>query len=233
MISTKNQLNLIMNSTIKILLLLFVGFIPFTQLQAQDPARFQQEVERLVAKDFKIDENKETVVFTGSSSMRMWTDIQDAFPSVNAINTGFGGSQFSDLIYFRKELIFDYSPDRIFIYEGDNDIAEGKSPSEVLAGAAFLYAKITEQLPDSKIYFISAKPSISRWHLKAEYKQFNELLSEFCEFEESLMFVDVWKPMLNNEGNPKADIFLEDDLHMNSKGYEIWEKTLQPYLQTK
>lgn len=203
-----------------------------TSIKAQDPSRFQAEVDELVQKEFPLDETKKTVVFTGSSSMRMWTDIGEVFPRVNAINTGFGGSQFTDLIHFREELIFKHDPDEIFIYEGDNDIAEGKSPFEVLADATFLYAKIREKIPSANVYFISPKPSISRWHLEDEYVQINELLQEFCEFDSSLTFVDIWNPMLNEESKPKADIFLDDNLHMNNKGYEIWADVLTKYVQS-
>lgn len=211
-------------------LLLIVSLIASTTIFAQDPARFQNEVNELVENEFIIDDSKETVVFTGSSSIRMWPDVQKTFPGVNAINTGFGGSQFSDLIHFRNELIFKHIPDKIFIYEGDNDVSDGKSPAEIIAGAAFLYAKIKEKLPEAQVYFISPKPSIDRWHLQEEYQQTNELLKEFCEFEESITFVDVWNPMLTEKGEPKPDIFLEDDLHMNDKGYQIWLEIIKPYV---
>ena len=29
------------------------------------------------------------------------------------------------------------------------------------------------------------------------------------------------------------DIFIEDDLHMNAKGYAIWQKAIEPYLLKK
>jgi len=43
-------------------------------------------------------------------------------------------------------------------------------------------------------------------------------------------FVDVWSPSLDAEGNVLKDIFLEDGLHMNEKGYAIWVKEIRKYL---
>ena len=211
-------------------LFIFSILITSSSLLAQIPANFQGEVDALVEKDFSIDASKKTIVFTGSSSIRMWTNVQDAFPAINAVNTGFGGSQFSDLIHFREELIFKYNPDKIFIYEGDNDVASGKSKYEIFADATRLLSFIREAFPEVPVYFISPKPSISRWALQNEYEEFNALLKHLCEFDDSIQYVDVWNPMLNEKGEPMSDIFISDNLHMNAKGYEIWKEVIGKYV---
>ena len=210
-------------------LLLFVSAASVAY--AQDPTRFQSEIEALNNKEFNIDPAKQVVVFTGSSSVRMWNTIQEDFPSINAINTGFGGSHFTDLIQYQEELIFRFNPDKIFIYEGDNDVSAEKAPVDILVSAAMLYGAIRTRFPEAEIYLISPKPSISRWHLKNEYEQTNGLLKRFCELNPNLTWVDVWSPMLGENGEPKADIFLEDDLHMNAKGYDIWQEVMADYFE--
>lgn len=212
------------------LLALLLFLLISTSVSAQDPTRFQSEVDALVEKEFSIDPSKQTVVFTGSSSIRMWNDIQKQFPSINAINTGFGGSHFSDLIHYRDELIFKHNPDKIFIYEGDNDIADRKSKYEIFADATTLLSFIKEKYPEVIVYFISPKPSIARWSFKKEYEQFNSMLKNFCDFDETIHYVDAWNPMLDDAGNPMNDIFIEDNLHMNAKGYQIWKKVIGSYI---
>ena len=217
----------------KIKISLFIALIlPAIVLgQAPDPTRFAEEVETIEQKDFNIDQNKPIVVFTGSSSVRMWTDVPNYYPQVNAINTAIGGSHYTDLIFYQQELIYDFAPEKIFIYEGDNDIDAGFSPSEILGTAAYLYAQIRQKLPDTQIYLLTPKPSISRWHLKEEYEAFNSLLEDFCKYDENLYFVDVWTPMLNDDGVVRDDIFISDNLHMNETGYKIWGNVLGNFLK--
>ncbi|GAB5408800.1 MAG: hypothetical protein BalsKO_11650 [Balneolaceae bacterium] len=193
---------------------------------AQDPSRFQNEVDALVEKEFEIDSTKPIAVFTGSSSVRLWNNLSEVFPSVNTINTGFGGSHASDLIFYLDELVLRHSPDIIFIYEGDNDIAASKTRITILPEMTRLVTLIKKELPDAEIYFISPKPSIARWSFKEDYEYLNGMLETVFRNTEGVTFIDVWNPMLNESGEPRADIFIEDNLHMNAKGYEIWTEVI-------
>lgn len=211
-----------------ILLFLFLGiFIS----NAQDPNRFKEQVEELFNQEYNFDLNKKIVVFAGSSSIRMWKDVQDYFPNYNVINNGFGGSHFSDLIFYYDKLILKQKPEILFIYEGDNDIAGNKKPSLIKRQAKELYKKIQFDLPDTEIIFISPKPSIARANLKKEYEKLNRRLKKYCDRQKNLEFADVWYPMLDENGDVFQDIFIEDGLHMNKKGYDIWGRIISQYLE--
>ncbi|MEQ9098532.1 MAG: SGNH/GDSL hydrolase family protein [Imperialibacter sp.] len=206
---------------------LFLG--GFTLL-AQNPQRFKGEIDKYAQEAASVN-NKKLALFTGSSSIRIWDDMAERFPKKNVVNRGFGGSSMSDLLYYTDELIFKYSPSKIFIYEGDNDIASGKTPEQILADAETILAQIREKLPKNvKVYFISAKPSVSRWNLKDKYVDFNTQLEAWAKTETGVEYIDVWTPMLQPSGEVMDDIFKEDNLHMTSKGYDIWEKVIKKYL---
>jgi lysophospholipase L1-like esterase len=198
---------------------------------AQDPNRFKDQVNELVNKEYNFGADKKLVVFTGSSSIRMWNDVADYFPDYNVINNGFGGSHFSDLLYFYDQLILKPAPKILFIYEGDNDLASNKKPRKILKEAKELAGKIQQDLPETRIIFISPKPSISRIKLKNSYIKFNKKLKKYCEKNGKPEFADVWYPMLDNKGNVFKDVFLEDGLHMNKKGYDIWGKVIGEFLK--
>lgn len=201
-------------------------FISITTL-AQDPLRFEKEVSNLVAADSTVNKKK-LILFTGSSSIRMWKDLKKDFPKHNVLNRGFGGSEMTDLLYYHQQLILNYKPHTIFIYEGDNDINAGKSPEEILANADKLLALLRSKLPTRvKIIFISAKPSVSRWHLKSKYEEFNRQLKQWTSTKKNVLFADVWTPMLDSKGEVRNDLFMEDNLHMNRKGYEIWKGVIE------
>jgi lysophospholipase L1-like esterase len=213
--------------------LFFLGILIFGFLSsnAQDPTRFKEQVNRLYNTEYNFSPDKKLVVFTGSSSVKMWKDVQDYFPEFNIINNGFGGSHFSDLLYFYDELIIKQTPEILFIYEGDNDISKGKKPSKIFKQAKELVKKIKTDLPKTKIIFIAPKPSIARWNLKKDYNKLNKKLEKHCKKQNNVEFADVWTIMLDKNGNVYTDIFIEDGLHMNKKGYDLWAKVIGEYLK--
>ncbi|CAD5251376.1 MULTISPECIES: SGNH/GDSL hydrolase family protein [unclassified Imperialibacter] len=214
----------------KRLLLISALFLGGFALLAQNPQRFQGEIDKYAQEAAAVN-NKKLALFTGSSSIRIWDDMAERFPKKNVVNRGFGGSSMSDLLYYTDDLIFKYSPSKIFIYEGDNDIASGKTPDQILADAKTILTQIREKLPKKvKVYFISAKPSVSRWNLKDKYVDFNKQLEAWTKTEANVDYIDVWTPMLQPSGEVMDDIFREDNLHMTSKGYDIWEKVIKKYL---
>lgn len=213
----------------------FFTFVLFLLLplfsNSQDPNRFKDQINELTAKTYNFSPDKKLVVFAGSSSIRMWNDVTGYFPGHNVINNGFGGSHFSDLLHFYNELIVQRKPDILFIYEGDNDIASGKKPGKIMKEAKKLHKNIQQDLPETHVVFISPKPSIARVQLKNEYISFNKKLEKYCRKQENVDFADVWNPMLDNKGNVFKDVFLEDGLHMNKKGYDIWGKVIGNFLK--
>lgn len=203
-------------------------FFISTLLVAQDPERFAEEVSKFENSAAQYpSENR--IVFTGSSSIRLWVDFKSFFPDHNAINTGFGGSETSDLIYYKDLLISQFNPKQVFIYEGDNDINSGKSGIEVISDISSLVQDILDEGVEN-VVIISPKPSIARWALKEDYEKLNASLKVMTDLSDKVQFADVWSPMLNADGSLKKDIFIEDGLHMNKKGYDLWIKVIEPLL---
>lgn len=208
-------------------LLAFSFFLTYI-VYCQDHRRFEEEVKELTEAL-----NKKTydapVVFTGSSSIRFW-DTEKYFPDGNIINHGFGGSETSDLVCYVRELILSVKPSQIFIYEGDNDLNSGKTVDLVLADMKTLLRIIKRNMPETPVHIISPKPSIARWELRERYISLNNELKALCQKKEQVTFIDVWTPMLDEEGNLKEGLFTDDGLHMNAMGYEIWSEVVRPYL---
>jgi len=220
-----------MKRNIKLQLFVFgILSFGFISANAQNPNRFIKTVNQLDSIEYQFNNDKELIVFAGSSSIVMWKDVAEYFPEYNVINNGFGGSHFSDLIYFYDELILKRAPEILFIYEGDNDIAGDKKPSKIFKQAKELVKKIKTDLPQTKIIFIAAKPSIARWNLKKDYNKLNKKLNKFCKKQDNVEFADVWKIMLDENGNVYTDIFIKDGLHMNKKGYDLWAKVIGEFL---
>ena len=195
--------------------------------------RWEQTIQKYEAADKLIPPEKGSILFVGSSSIRMWETLSEDFFFTTVLNRGFGGSEMCDLIYFADRIIIPYFPQKIFIYEGDNDIAGGKSPEIILNDFVNLVKIIRKKLPDVPIILISTKPSPSRWKMESEYRETNRLCKKFItnNKELNLKFVDVFTPMLGKDGKPRPDIFLKDQLHLNAKGYKLWKKLIEPEIR--
>jgi lysophospholipase L1-like esterase len=212
-----------------ILLILSISF--YQMLLGQDPARFQEEIDVLKQLNIERIPNQKVILFTGSSSINMWNDIQDYFPGKVIINTGFGGSHMSDLLFYLEDIVIKYKPDQIFIYEGDNDIASGKKPSKILKDTKKIVQQLNKALPSVPIVLISPKPSLARWELKQEYGELNQRFERYATKHDQIDFINVWPLMLNEEGEPIKELFIEDGLHMSKPGYNLWAGEIIKFIQ--
>lgn len=203
----------------------------FTQLLfAQDATRYAGQVKEIL-ENHPHAQNQGVVLFTGSSSVRLWKDLPSDFPKHKIVNAGFGGSQASDLLHYLEELVLGYNPQKIFIYEGDNDISAGKSTTEIIGDLSQIVSRIREKFAKTEIVLISAKPSVARWELAPKYQELNDAMKKYAKSEKKVSYADVWAPMIGTDGKPLPDIFVEDNLHMNKKGYDIWAKVMQKHLR--
>ena len=195
------------------------------------PQRFEAHIEHYEAIDKSDPPPQGAIVCVGSSSMGGWHEMigQDLAP-LTVIPRGFGGSNMNDALYYADRIVLSYQPRAIVIYEGDNDIAQGIAPEVVAEMARSFVSKVHHRFPQCRIYFLSIKPSISRWHLWPKMKEANELIAAECAKDPRLTFVDIASGMLNDEGKPRKNIFKADDLHMTREGYVIWRDALRPIL---
>ena len=172
------------------------------------------------------------ILFVGSSSFRMWDDVQEDFPGYTIINRGFGGSAFPDVILYANDIILPYKPKQIVIYCGENDFAGNDSlnAEEVTKRFIELFTIIRKRFKKVHIAYVSMKPSPSRKKLLVKFEAANMMIKQFLEKKKRADYIDVYHAMLLGDRAPITDIFLDDKLHMNAKGYAIWQKIIQPYL---
>nr|WP_214448610.1 GDSL-type esterase/lipase family protein [Flavihumibacter rivuli] len=198
---------------------------------AQEPPFFR-DIQAFKRQDSIAPPPANQILFIGSSSFTYWKDVQDYFPKHRIINRGFGGSSLPDLIRYANEIIFPYSPRQIVIYCGENDLAASDTVSAATVIERFqtLYSIIRSRLPLAEVTFVSLKPSPSRQHLFPKMMEVNAGVKAFLKKKKWTSFVDVFSKMLNADGAPMEDLFVNDRLHMNPKGYAIWKREIEPKL---
>lgn len=172
------------------------------------------------------------VLFIGSSSIRMWTTLAQDFPGVDVVNRGFGGSEIRDSTRYASRLIKPHAPRLVVLYAGDNDLMNGRTPRQVEKDFKDFVQRVRRQAPDAGIAFISIKPSPSRVQLLDQARDANRRIARAAATLKGVDFIDVMTPMLDAQGQPRAELFLEDMLHLNAEGYRLWTATVRPYLGT-
>ncbi len=193
---------------------------------------FYKEIQNFKKQDSIAFPPANAILFVGSSSFRKWGNVQSYFPGYKIINRGFGGSTLPDVIAYFDDIITPYHPKQVVIYCSDNDLASSDSITPMIVFKRFqqLYFLIKQKLPNANVAYISIKPSPSRERLAGRMKEANNLIKSFLEKRKHTAFIDLYKDMILPDGKARPDLFVEDKLHMNEKGYRIWQKAIEPYL---
>ena len=167
-------------------------------------------------------------LFIGSSSFTKWKTLEQDLPEYAPLNRAFGGATLVDVIRYQKIVIDPFNPEKIIIYCGENDIASSDTITGkiVLDRFKLLYKHIREKFPTINVYYISMKPSPLRWAMKDRMMDGNKQIMAFCKKQKHTYFISMWNKMLLNS-RPNPSIFIEDSLHMNHSGYEIWMKEIR------
>ena len=204
---------------------------PAAALDPVSSPDWERDMQRFAAEDAARPPPRGPVVFTGSSSIRMWDRLAEDFPGVPVLNRGFGGSQLRDAVWYADQVAIRYRPRLVVLYAGDNDLNAGRSPEQVLADFRAFVARIRRDLPHVPIVYIAIKPSPARAQLLSRMRAANALIRAEAARAARVEFIDVFTPMLGADGQPRPDLFLEDRLHMNRAGYDLWRRLVGPSLR--
>jgi lysophospholipase L1-like esterase len=170
------------------------------------------------------------IVFIGSSSIGLWNGLEGDFPHLNIIRRGVGGSTLAECARLVDRLVLPYAPRQLVVYAGDNDLATGATPDELLARYLDLVGRVRAALPSTRIAFISIKASPQRAALQPLMDRANALVAAAVEGQPQLEYIDVYHAMLDANGRPDAALFLGDGLHPNAAGYAIWTEAVAKHL---
>ncbi len=193
---------------------------------------YEEEVKQLEEKQIYATSVPYTI-FYGSSSIRLWDTLEEDFKECNAINLGFGGSTLAACVWFFNKIFNPYNPERIVIYAGDNDIGDGRKPEEVYIYFKELTTLILKKYGNIPCYFISLKPSFTRWGLIENFKYTNSLIkNDIIKNNNDWHFINIFDDMIDANGYPIKLYFDNDGLHLSPNGYLLWKNLIQNALET-
>jgi lysophospholipase L1-like esterase len=200
---------------------------------AHDFTKWEPEIAAFERSDRTTPPPQNALLFIGSSTIRLWTSLQQDFPEQCVINRGFGGSEIADSTHFAERVIFPYHPRMIFLRAGGNDIHAGTSPEQVFSDFKEFVAKIHATLPQTDVVFISLCPSVARWEQAEKEKKLNTMVEEHARNMSRVKYIETYSMSLGPDGKPRPELFREDKLHFNAEGYKWLAARVRTFLNAQ
>ncbi len=179
-----------------------------------------------------IDEEKHITsadtVFVGSSTFAWWNSLEEDFKEENAINRAIGGTTIPDINDNLHDLVLKYQPHNVVVYSGINDLARGRQPDQVEQDVEKLERNIHSRMPNAELYFLAPSESPKNKDLKEKYREAGKLIRNYLEGRSHCHFVDTPTVMHNSEGALRTELYLQDDMHPNKRGYD---EVLRPLIK--
>jgi lysophospholipase L1-like esterase len=202
------------------------------RVTAQTAEKWDPAIQKFEEADKVSPPPQNGVLFIGASSIVRW-NLPEYFPELGAkaINRGFGGSQSVDAVRYVDRIVVPYHPRVVVYYAGDNDVEANIPATEIAHQFALFDQKVHAALPQTKIVYISIKPSIRRWKWIETIRSANAQVKEYCSKHPNLAFMDIEQQMLGPDGKPNPALLVEDGLHMTPAGYKVWTAALKPLLK--
>jgi lysophospholipase L1-like esterase len=175
---------------------------------------------------------EESVLFAGSSSIRLWSTLKDDLAPYTVIQRGYGGAKLSDFAVYADRLLNPHKCRAIVIFIA-NDISgseQDKSPEEVLSLYKYVVKTIRNKQHDTPVFWIAITPTSSRWQVWPEIQKANNLIKEYCDSNKGLYFIKTDFAFLGKDGKPINEFFRDDLLHLNADGYAVWRKIIKDEL---
>ncbi len=195
-------------------------------------AKWEKEIGAFEKTDLAKPPPQGGVIFTGSSTIRMWTSLARDFPQVPVINRGFGGSEIVDATHFAPRIIFPYAPRAVYLRAGGNDLWAGRPVAAVFADFKDFVTTVHAKLPATDIIYISISPCASRWKQAGLNKELNQLIADYVKGQPHLRYIETYDIALGADGQPRPELFLGDKLHFNAEGYKLLAERVRPDVGT-
>ena len=210
-------------------LLLLPGIL-FAQPPGHNFGRWEKDIHAYELQSAAQPPPPDALVFIGSSTIARWKTLAQDFTNLPVVNRGFGGSEIVDATHFADRVIIPYHPKMVLLRAGGNDLWAGKSVAQVFADFKDFVATVQAKLPQTTIVFISLSPSLARWKQHDQEKELNTLIAGYLADQPNRQYIETYDLPLGTDGQPRAELFVADNLHFNAAGYQLLAARVRPYL---
>jgi hypothetical protein len=197
-----------------------------------DVLGWEKDIAELEHRDSLESDPPEAILFTGSSSIRLWSSIEDDMKPYSIISRGYGGAKLSDFAVYCPRIIYPHQFKAMVLFVA-NDIGGGekdKTPEEVLDLFKYIVKQVRVRYKDEPIFFVQITPTNSRWKVWNKISEANNLIKDYCSHENNLHFIETAKHFIGPDEKPRSDLFNSDQLHLNDQGYKLWASVIKENL---
>ena len=229
---------------------IFLGFVALTfaaatipssaqrvdleKFEAQAEKKWGRAIEKLEALDQSEKHPDDSILFIGSSSIRLWDEIANDMEPYHPIRRGFGGATWSDVAVFADRLIKPHKFQALVCFVA-NDIKGNqadKSPEEIVALFSNVWSKARVHQPDAPIFYIAVTPTKARAAIWPEIQKSNTAIRKFCVSKPNTYFIGTQSIYLDANGEARTELFIDDQHHLNRDGYIRWAAAIKSHLDS-
>ncbi len=188
---------------------------------------------------------KNMILFYGDSAFTRWKEqygnpnVEDVIRmkdgSQAVVNHGFGSSTAEEALYYYPRAVKPWEPRALILQSYGNDGGFAYSPAEVLAIQTRIFEYARTDFPGIKLFFCNIRPLLKyQDYPKSKLlaaQEYNELVAQYCARHEDVTLVDHnSSPVFFEDGKQgdllaaRAEMFIEDRVHYNPEGFEIYRK---------
>lgn len=196
---------------------------------AEAAKKWEPDIAALEARDAEETHPDDSILFLGSSSIRLWETLAADMAPFPVIRRGYGGARFTDLAVFAERLVRPHAFRAAVVFVA-NDITgrdDDLTPEEVAALFRHVVGTLRKKNPDAPVFLIAVTPTPARWKVWTEIRAANAALREACEADERLHFIATESHFLGEDGLPKRELFRDDQLHLAADGYALWTRIVR------
>lgn len=224
-------MNIYIKARIFLIALTLTAGTAFGKQELGDSSKWETSIAKFEKADAANPPPKNGIEFIGSSTIVKWTTLAQDFPNLPVFNRGFGGSQTKDTLFFASRIIIPYAPRMVVFHAGDNDLAAGATPAQVVDNIKKLVELIQAKLPQTEFCYIGLKPSAKRSELEPKQKEVNKAMQEYLNNTPRTHYIDEFDMVIDAKGNPRPELFAADKLHLNAAGYKLLAERVRPFLK--
>lgn len=202
--------------------------------RAAAESKWQADIDSLCKNLSSRESSSDSILLIGSSSIRLWETAERDLAPWSITRLGYGGARFSDLIVFVDRLIGDRDCQAIVIFvandiQGKPDDKEPAAVLELLEGVLDIAQTLR---PEADVFLLPVTPTPSRFSVWSQIKLVNQGMKSIADSNKRIRFVDVADAFLAVDGKPRQEFFVDDQLHLNERGYGIWSNALKDAFQS-